>query len=253
MAGSRVPSRPANTVAMTVTHTGGAGGERVGGGAGSTGRRAAGGPPAATLADRQSALPPSRARHARRPPEPRGRTTSRGRHEQSAAIVRHTHRTGSRACRRSGARKRPSTVPARHDAGSPPGSARRGTSAGSRESGQLEQQVTDKDHNDDPEALLEDLFEVGRQLLAIRTMATHSAETYRGPRCGSRRRSLDRTERRRQASASVSQDQSQGIRTVRRSRNGAQRSAELPVSYLPRALVAFRKIRYSLDHDSQPP
>ena len=46
-----------------------------------------------------------------------------------------------------------------------------------RESGRLEQQVTDKDHNDDPEALLEDLFEVGHQLLAIRTMATHSAET----------------------------------------------------------------------------
>jgi Mg2+ and Co2+ transporter CorA len=42
----------------------------------------------------------------------------------------------------------------------------------------LEQQVTDTDHNDDPEQLLEDLFEVGHQLLAIRTMATHSAETY---------------------------------------------------------------------------
>lgn len=49
-----------------------------------------------------------------------------------------------------------------------------------RESGRLEQQVTDEDHNDDPEALLEDLFEVGHQLLAIRTMATHSAETFRG-------------------------------------------------------------------------
>jgi magnesium transporter len=49
-----------------------------------------------------------------------------------------------------------------------------------RESGRLEQQVTDQDHHDDPEALLEDLFEVGHQLLAIRTMATHSAETYRG-------------------------------------------------------------------------
>lgn len=49
-----------------------------------------------------------------------------------------------------------------------------------RESGRLEQQVTDEDHNDDPEALLEELFEVGHQLLAIRTMATHSAETYRG-------------------------------------------------------------------------
>lgn len=49
-----------------------------------------------------------------------------------------------------------------------------------RESGGLEQQVTDEDHNDDPESLLEALFEVGHQLLAIRTMATHSAETYRG-------------------------------------------------------------------------
>jgi len=49
-----------------------------------------------------------------------------------------------------------------------------------RESGRLEQRVTDQDHDDDPEALLEDLFEVGHQLLAIRTMATHSAETYRG-------------------------------------------------------------------------
>jgi Mg2+ and Co2+ transporter CorA len=49
-----------------------------------------------------------------------------------------------------------------------------------RESGRLEQQVTDEDRNDDPEALLEALFEVGHQLLAIRTMATHSAETYRG-------------------------------------------------------------------------
>jgi Mg2+ and Co2+ transporter CorA len=49
-----------------------------------------------------------------------------------------------------------------------------------KESGRLEQQVTDTDHNDDPEELLEDLFEVGHQLLAIRTMATHSAETYSG-------------------------------------------------------------------------
>ena len=45
----------------------GVGGERAdGAGAGSTGRRAAGGPPAATPADRESALTPSRARHARR-------------------------------------------------------------------------------------------------------------------------------------------------------------------------------------------
>ncbi len=42
-----------------------------------------------------------------------------------------------------------------------------------RESGRLEQQVTDQGHDDDPEALLEDLFEVGHQLLAIRTIATH--------------------------------------------------------------------------------
>jgi Mg2+ and Co2+ transporter CorA len=47
-----------------------------------------------------------------------------------------------------------------------------------KESGRLEQRVTDADRNDDPEELLEALFEVGHQLLAIRTMATHSAETY---------------------------------------------------------------------------
>jgi Mg2+ and Co2+ transporter CorA len=47
-----------------------------------------------------------------------------------------------------------------------------------RESGRLEQQVTDQDHNDDPEALLEDLFQVSHQLLALRTLATHSAATY---------------------------------------------------------------------------
>jgi Mg2+ and Co2+ transporter CorA len=49
-----------------------------------------------------------------------------------------------------------------------------------RDSGRLEQQVTDEDRNDDPESLLESLFEVGHQLLSIRTIATHSAETYRG-------------------------------------------------------------------------
>jgi Mg2+ and Co2+ transporter CorA len=49
-----------------------------------------------------------------------------------------------------------------------------------KESGRLEQRVTDTGHNDDPEQLLEELFEVGHQLLAIRTMATHSAETYSG-------------------------------------------------------------------------
>ena len=66
---------------------GGAGGERADGGAGPAGRRAAGGPPAATLADRESALPPSRGEARSPPPEPPGRTTSRGRHEQSAVIV----------------------------------------------------------------------------------------------------------------------------------------------------------------------
>lgn len=49
-----------------------------------------------------------------------------------------------------------------------------------KESGRLEQQVTDEDHNDDPELLLEQLFEVRHQLVAIRTMATHSAGTYTG-------------------------------------------------------------------------
>jgi Mg2+ and Co2+ transporter CorA len=49
-----------------------------------------------------------------------------------------------------------------------------------KESGQLEQRVTDEDRGDDPELLLEELFEVGHELLAIYTMATHSAATYRG-------------------------------------------------------------------------
>jgi Mg2+ and Co2+ transporter CorA len=48
-----------------------------------------------------------------------------------------------------------------------------------RESGRIEQQVTDDDHNDDPELLLEELFQVGHALLAVRTIATHSAETCR--------------------------------------------------------------------------
>ena len=64
---------------------GGAGGE--GGGAGPTGHRAAGGPPAARHADRARALPPSRGAARSPPPEPPGRTTSRGRHEQSAVSV----------------------------------------------------------------------------------------------------------------------------------------------------------------------
>ena len=48
-----------------------------------------------------------------------------------------------------------------------------------KESGRLEQQVTDADHDDDPEALLEDLFEVWQELHAIRTMAAHASATYR--------------------------------------------------------------------------
>jgi magnesium transporter len=47
-----------------------------------------------------------------------------------------------------------------------------------KESGRLEQQVTDDDHSDDPEALLEELFEVWQELLAIRTMAAHAGATY---------------------------------------------------------------------------
>jgi magnesium transporter len=49
-----------------------------------------------------------------------------------------------------------------------------------KESGRLEQRVTDQDHHDDPESLLEELFEVGHELLSISTMATHSAATYAG-------------------------------------------------------------------------
>lgn len=48
-----------------------------------------------------------------------------------------------------------------------------------KESGRLEQQVTDDNHGDDPEELLEDLFEVWQELLAIRTMAAHAGATYR--------------------------------------------------------------------------
>jgi magnesium transporter len=47
-----------------------------------------------------------------------------------------------------------------------------------RESGRLEQRVTDADRADEPELLLEELFEVGHQLLAICTIATHSSGTY---------------------------------------------------------------------------
>jgi len=65
---------------------GGVDGERADGGAGSTGRRAAGGPPAATFADRESTLPPSRGAARSPPPEPRGEPRRR-RHEQSGVIV----------------------------------------------------------------------------------------------------------------------------------------------------------------------
>ncbi len=47
-----------------------------------------------------------------------------------------------------------------------------------KESGRLEQLVTDADHDDDPEALLEELFEVWQELLAVRTMAAHASGTY---------------------------------------------------------------------------
>ena len=47
-----------------------------------------------------------------------------------------------------------------------------------KESGRLEQQVTDDKPDDDPEALLEELFAVWQELLAIRTMAAHAAATY---------------------------------------------------------------------------
>ncbi|WP_375479531.1 magnesium transporter CorA family protein [uncultured Jatrophihabitans sp.] len=47
-----------------------------------------------------------------------------------------------------------------------------------RASGQLEQQVTDDQRDDDPEALLEELFVVRQELLAVRTMAAHAGATY---------------------------------------------------------------------------
>jgi magnesium transporter len=47
-----------------------------------------------------------------------------------------------------------------------------------RESGRLEQQVMLSDELADPEAFLEELFQVWYELLAIRTMAVHSAATY---------------------------------------------------------------------------
>jgi magnesium transporter len=47
-----------------------------------------------------------------------------------------------------------------------------------QESGQLEQQVTDDDRDDDTEALLEELFVVRQQLLAVRTVAAHASAAY---------------------------------------------------------------------------
>ena len=47
-----------------------------------------------------------------------------------------------------------------------------------RESGRLEQEVTDDDRTDDPEVLLEALYEVRQQLLAIRTMAAHAGASF---------------------------------------------------------------------------
>ena len=57
-----------------------------------------------------------------------------------------------------------------------------------RESGQLEQRLTLGDVSGDPEAYLEDLFEVWYELLAIRTIAVHSRAAYN--RMAKRARSL---------------------------------------------------------------
>ncbi len=46
-----------------------------------------------------------------------------------------------------------------------------------QDSGRLEQRVTD-DRDDDPEPLLQELFVVLQQLLAVRTMAGHASSTY---------------------------------------------------------------------------
>ena len=47
-----------------------------------------------------------------------------------------------------------------------------------QESGRLEQQVMLGEDLDDPEAFLEELFQAWYELLAVRTMATHSSATY---------------------------------------------------------------------------
>jgi len=50
-----------------------------------------------------------------------------------------------------------------------------------QESGRLERSVTSQETRADPEGFVEDLFEVWYELLAIRTMAAHTAATYRAP------------------------------------------------------------------------
>jgi magnesium transporter len=47
-----------------------------------------------------------------------------------------------------------------------------------QESGRLEQSVMLGEERDDPEAFLEELFQIWYELLAVRTMAVHSAATY---------------------------------------------------------------------------
>jgi Mg2+ and Co2+ transporter CorA len=47
-----------------------------------------------------------------------------------------------------------------------------------QESGRLEQRVMLSEERDDPEAFLEELFQIWYELLAVRTMAVHSGATY---------------------------------------------------------------------------
>jgi magnesium transporter len=47
-----------------------------------------------------------------------------------------------------------------------------------KESGRLEQRVMLGEERDDPEAFLEELFQIWYELLAVRTMAVHSSATY---------------------------------------------------------------------------
>jgi hypothetical protein len=110
---------------------GGAGGEHAAGGAGPAGRRAAGDPAATTLADRESALPPSRG-EARSPPRSLEADHVAGHREQSAVSVVTPIEPARGPADDLVPVGGPSTVPARRDAGSPAGRARRGTSAGSR-------------------------------------------------------------------------------------------------------------------------